>query len=147
MTEGAPGDRGRASTLARRGPVFAALVGLTLLAILLQGVFAGEFIDRVSRHHGWLNAHDTGADVTLALAVISAAYAVVTLRDAARSLVIGSVVLALLLIAQVAIGHAVTGSGDDWLLAIHVPLALLAFGLGIWLSVKARELRKAAARR
>jgi hypothetical protein len=28
---------------------------------------------------------------------------------------------------------------------VHVPLALLAFGLTIWLSVRARNLRKSAA--
>ncbi len=45
----------------------------------------------------------------------------------------------------VAIGHAITGSGDDGLTPLHVPLALLAFGQTIWLrlSIRAVSLRKA----
>jgi len=144
VTDSGPAD---ASTLARRGPVFAALIGLTSLGILLQAVFAGVFVDRVNSHHSWLNAHDVNADVVTALAVVAAIYAVVTLWSAGRALVIGAVALALLVIAQTAIGHAVTDNGDDGLLALHVPLALLAFGLTIWLSVKARALRRAAADR
>ena len=130
--------------LARTGPIFAALIGLTTLAILLQAVFAGEFVDR-SHTGGWLSAHNANAVVVIALAVITAIYAVVALRNTARALVIGSIVLAVLVIVQTVIGHAITDDNDNGLLVIHVPLAMLAFGLTIWLSVKARSLRKAAA--
>lgn len=130
--------------LARTGPIFAALIGLTTLAILLQAVFAGEFVDR-SHTGGWLSAHNANAVVVIALAVITAIYAVVALRNTARALVIGSIVLAVLVIVQTVIGHAITDDNDNGLLVIHIPLAMLAFGLTIWLSVKARSLRKAAA--
>jgi hypothetical protein len=130
--------------LARTGPIFAALIGLTTLAILLQAVFAGEFVDR-SHTGGWLSAHNANAVVVIALAVITAIYAVVALRNTARALVIGSIVLAVLVIVQTVIGHAITDDNDNGLLVIHVPLAMLAFGLTIWLSVKARSLRRAAA--
>jgi len=130
--------------LARSGPLFAALVGLTTLAILLQAVFAGEFVDR-TKTGGWLSAHAANAIVVIALAVITAIYAVVALRNTARALVIGSIVLAVLVIVQTVIGHAITDDNDNGLLVIHVPLAMLAFGLTIWLSVKARSLRRAAA--
>ncbi len=140
--EGRPADVGGA--LARSGPLFAALTGLTSLAILLQAVFAGEVINPGSSS-GWLSAHNVNADVVIALAVITAIYALVYLREAARSLVIGSGVLAVLVIAQTAIGHAITDNNDNGLLVIHVPLAMLVFGLTIWLSVRARSLRKAAA--
>lgn len=129
--------------LARSGPLFAALTGLTSLAILLEAVFAGEFIDR-SSNAGWLSAHNVTADVAIALAVLTAVYAVVALRNAARVLVNGSLVLAALMIVQTAIGHAITNDNDNGLLVIHIPLALLVFGLTIWLSVSARTLRKAA---
>lgn len=56
---------------------------------------------------------------------------------------IGSLVLVALLVALVAIGHAITGSGDNGLTSLHVPLALLAFGQTTWLSVRARSLRNA----
>jgi hypothetical protein len=128
--------------LARQGPIFAALAGLTSLAILLQGVFAGEFIQH-GAHGGWLNAHDVNADVVIALAVVTAGYAVARLRSHARALVVGSVVLAVLVVVQDFIGHAITDSGDDGLIPVHVPLALVIFGLTIWLSVRARVLRQA----
>jgi len=136
-----PASAGR--PLERSGPIFAALTGLTALAILLQAVFAGEFINRAHRG-GWLSAHDVNGDVTIALAVITAIYALVALRQSARPLVIGAVTLAVLVGAQAAIGHAVTDGGHDWLLVIHIPLALLVFALTIWLSVHARAARKAA---
>lgn len=129
--------------LARSGPVFAALVGLTTLAILLQAVFAGEFVDR-AKTGGWLSAHNANAIVVIALAVITAIYAVAMLRASARPLVIGSVVLAVLVIVQTVIGHAITDDNDNGLLVIHIPLAMLVFGLAIWLSAKARNLRRAA---
>ena len=135
---------GGGARLARFGPGYAALTGLTSLAILLQGVFAGEFIQR-GPHGSWLDAHSVNGDVATGLAVISAIYAGVLLRGAARSLLIGSTVLAVLMIVQSSIGHAITDSSDDGLIPLHVPLALLVFGLTIWLSVRARGLRKAAA--
>jgi len=132
-----------ATALARSGPKFAALTGLTSLAILLQGVFAGEFIDH-GAHGGWLNAHDVNGYIVVVLAVATAIYAVVVLRSAARPLAVGSVVLAVLVIAQDGIGHAITDNGSDGLIAVHVPLALIVFGLTIWLSVSARVMRRAA---
>jgi hypothetical protein len=141
---GADPGRGRGA-LARSGPVFAALVGLTALAILLQAVFAGEFVDRASIGSGWLHAHEVNGDVAEGLAVVTALFALVKLRAVARSLVIGSAVLAVAVIAQAEIGRAITDNGHDALLVIHIPLALAVFGLTIWLSVKARQLRHAAA--
>jgi hypothetical protein len=140
-TEHASHDGG---PLERTGPVFAALTGLTSLAILLQAVFAGEFIDRAHRG-GWLSAHNANADVVVALAVLSALYAVARLRVSARPLMIGSVVLAVLVIVQTVIGHAITDNNHDGLLVIHVPLALIVFGLTIWISVSSRSTRRAAA--
>src|SRR5579862_8977808 len=129
--------------LARYGPPYAALIGLTSFAILLQGIFAGVFVEPGS-HPGWLNAHDINADVALGLSVASAGYALVLLRRAAPSLAVGAVVLALLLVALVAIGHAITGSRDNGLTPVHVPLALLAFGVTVWLSARVRTLRRSA---
>jgi hypothetical protein len=144
MSERTGSDSHGGGPLARSGPVFAALVGLTTLAILLQAVFAGEFVDRSGRA-GWLSAHNANADVTVALAVITAVYAIVVLRRRAPALMVGAIVLAVLVGAQTAIGHAITDNGDDGLLVIHVPLAMLVFGLAIWLSAKSRSLRRAGA--
>jgi hypothetical protein len=127
---------------ARERRTFAALAGLTSLSILLQGIFAGVFIEP-GAHAGWLNAHEVNADIATALGVLTAVYAVVLGQRIGRPIVTGSVLLALLLVAQTAIGHAITGSGDNGLTAVHVPLALLAFGLTIWLSARARTIRAA----
>ena len=148
MAESAPTDifarSPAAQALARFGPGYAALIGLVALAILVQGVLAGMFIEP-GAHSGALNAHDVNADVALGLSIVAAIYAFALLRTVAPALLIGSVVLVALMIALVAIGHAITGSSDNGLTRVHVPLALLAFGLTIWLSVRARNLRKSAA--
>ncbi len=136
-------DRSPSEVLQRNGPIFAALVGLTALAVLLQAVFAGEFIEH-GTHSSWRSAHDANADVVIGLAVVSAVFALARLRAVARSLVLGAVVLAVLVIAQDAIGHAITQSHEDSLIPVHVPLALAIFGLTIWLSIRARTLRRAA---
>jgi ABC-type uncharacterized transport system permease subunit len=122
-----------------RRPVFAALSGLTSLAILAQAFFAGEFIQHGARG-GWLDAHSVGADVASVLAVMTAIYAFVKLRPDARALMIRAIVLAVLVIIQNFIGHEITDSSEDWLIPIHVPLALLIFGLTVWLSASARSI-------
>jgi uncharacterized membrane protein len=132
--------RARAS---RSVPGYAVLVGLVAVAILLQGIFAGIFIEP-GTHSGALSAHNVNADVALGLAIVAAGYAIAFLRNDDPPLVIGSVVLVAVLIALVAIGHAITGSNDDGLTPVHVPLALFAFGQTIWLIVRARSLRKAS---
>src|SRR5579863_4245115 len=130
-TSDAAAARERHQVLTRHGPPFAALIGLTALAVLLQGVFAGVFVEP-GVHHGWLTDHDVNAYVTTALGAVSAVYAAIYLRAVARILVAGSVVLVLLLAALTAIGHAIVDSNDHGLTPVHVPLALLAFGLTIW---------------
>ncbi len=60
-----------AQALARFGRGYAALVGLVALAILLQGIFAGVFIEPGS-HSGALNAHNVNANVTLGLSIVAA---------------------------------------------------------------------------
>ena len=132
-----------AAALAQYGPRFAALTGVTSLAILLQGVFAGEFINKADKGV-WLTAHNVNAFVVVALAVMTAVFAYVKLREA-RGLWIRSFVLAVLVVIQVGIGDAITHDGHDWLLVIHVPLAMLVFGLTIYTSVMARHLRQGAA--
>ena len=139
----APTEQPGGGPLARSGPIFAALTGLTALAILLQAVFAGEVIAPHSSG-GWLTAHNANAYVAIALAAITAIYALTALRRSAPALAIGSTVLALLLIVQTIIGHAITADNDNGLLVIHVPLAMLVFALTIWWSVRARTARRAA---
>ena len=101
--------------------------------------------DDPGTHASALDAHNINADVATGLAIVAAVYGLIALRDAAPVLVIASVVLAILMIALTAIGHAITGSGHHGLTPVHVPLALLAFGLTIWLSARVTALRKTTA--
>jgi hypothetical protein len=86
MAEPAPTDifarSPAAQALARFGPGYAALIGLVALAILVQGVLAGMFIEP-GAHSGALNAHDVNADVALGLSIVAAIYAFALLRTVA----------------------------------------------------------------
>ena len=125
--------------------VYTALAALTALGILVQAALAGQFIDRNGRG-GWIHAHSVNADLVAALAILTAAYSLVTMRRSARELAIGSVVLAVLVLIQLMVGQAITQHSDDGLIAIHVPLAMVIFGLSIWLNVRPRRQSRNTAR-
>jgi heme A synthase len=123
--------------------MFSILNGLTLLGVLLQAVWAGEFIDRPGRDT-WIRAHEIGAFIVVALALASAALAAVALRRAHSALTFGALGLLVLIVVQTGLGEAITKGGADGLIVIHVTLALLIFGLGIYLSGLGARLRRSA---
>jgi hypothetical protein len=45
-----------------------------------------------------------------------------------------------LALAQTGIGHLITDDGHDWLIAIHVPLAFVIFGLTSWITTRSIRL-------
>jgi hypothetical protein len=139
MIDRVPADTQTRDARPRDAAIFASLVGLTSLGVLVQAVLAGEFIGGQSG--GWVDAHAATADVLAVLSLATAVYATYALRVAARELAIASAILFVLIVAQTVIGHAITQNGDDWLTPIHVPLAMVIFGLAIWLSMRARTLR------
>lgn len=114
--------------------MFSVLNGLTLLGVLLQAVWAGEFLDRYGRH-AWLTAHEIGAFIVVVLALASAVLAAVRLRRTHSALVSGALGLFVLIVAQTGLGEAITKASTDGLIVIHVPLAMLIFGLGTYLSI------------
>jgi hypothetical protein len=120
---------------------FAALSGLTSLAIFLQAVSAGQFVSQPGKG-SWVTVHGVVADVSWGLALITAVYAAITLRRVVPRLVVAAAVLFVLTLAQTGIGHLITDKGEDGWIAVHVPLAFVIFGLTLWLS-----LRTALARR
>ena len=81
-----------------------------------------------------------------ALAVLTAAYSLATLRRRARELAIGSTVLAVLVLVQMTVGQAITQDSDDALIVIHVPLAMLIFGQSMGLNVRLRRESRNSAR-
>jgi heme A synthase len=124
--------------------MFSILNGLTLLGVLLQAVWAGGFIDRTGRG-AWLTAHEIGAFVVVVLALASAVLAAM-LRRSSSALVLGALGLLVLIVAQTGLGEVITRGGAEGLIVIHVPIALLIFGLGVYLSSVGAQLRRSAAR-
>ena len=122
---------------------FVRLVGLTAVGVLLQAVTAGVFVGQDGRD-SWINAHGVIADVTWVLALVTAVYALRRVRPTGhRRLWIGSALLFVLALAQTGIGHLITDAGMDGLIVVHVPLAMLIFGLAAWLSHAAVTARRA----
>jgi ABC-type uncharacterized transport system permease subunit len=129
----------RTATDTGRRLVFAALTSLAGLAVLLQGVWAGLFIeyaDRPDHGHGWLDVHARGGEIACLLALLATAWALFRLRDR-RELLIGAAALTVLLVLVAYVGGLITDDSKDVLIPLHIPLALLAFGLTVGLAARA----------
>lgn len=118
-----------------RNPLYNVLIGLTTLAILLQGLWAGLFI-----HEGhdfretWVDVHARNGEAAIAFAALASILALVKLRSR-PGIVIGSISLTVLLVVEAYVGGLI---GDmPAMTVVHVPLALAAMGLAIWLSTRA----------
>src|SRR4051794_30503422 len=134
--------RARASS-SDQGPrrVFAALTGLAALAILLQGLWAGKFLERDGERdaaESWIEVHATGGEVAIALAALATIWALFRLRHR-RDLVIGGVVLTVLLILEAYIGGLIVDDGKDSLTPLHIPFALLLMAVAVWLPFRAGQ--------
>lgn len=130
------------SSPARGNPVYAILIGLATLGVLLQGLWAGIFLEGEHRPDKWVNVHARGAEVTIVLTILAFVAALVWLRQR-RDLVIGTAVLAVALFVEAYIGGRITDDGNDTLTAVHVPLAMAVMGLAVWLPLRARSGRSA----
>jgi hypothetical protein len=133
------------TTTARSGALrgFAALTGITSLAIFLQAVTAGQFLQQQG-NDAWVEAHGVIADVAWGFALVTAVFALVTLRKAHPRMTASTVVLFVLTLAQTGMGHLITDLGQDAWIPVHVPVAFVVFGLTAWLSFTAARLRRAA---
>ncbi|MGB8962215.1 MAG: hypothetical protein WCC38_09705 [Pseudonocardiaceae bacterium] len=114
--------------------------GLTLLGVLLQAVWAGEFIDRHGRHD-WVTVHEIGAFVVVVLALATAVTAI-ALRRASSALTYGALGLLVLIVVQTGLGEAITKGNANELITAHIPIAVLIFGLGVYLSGVGARLRR-----
>ena len=122
-----------ATTSTKPHPLWSALIGLTTLGVLLQGLWAGLFLRRDADGSTWYAVHQHGAEATVTLALLATVAAAVWLRHRA-DLLGGTVLLLVLLVAEYFLGRAGGSS-----VAVHVPLALLIMGLAVWLPVAARR--------
>ncbi|MBO0769964.1 MAG: hypothetical protein J2P35_00745 [Actinobacteria bacterium] len=138
-TEPVTGQRSSAGA----GRAFSILNGLVLLGVLLQGLWAGEFIGRAAGPD-WLRLHQITAVAVVILALAAAILALATQRRH-RGLVAGSAGLFVLLVIQTGIGQAISDGGEQALVAVHIPLAMLIMGLGVYLSIAAARSRRSSA--
>lgn len=118
-----------------RNPLYSALIGLTALAVLLQGLWAGLFVQEGKDYkQSWVDMHAHGADVAIVLAIAATVVAALKLRER-RDLVVGSAALVVLLVLEAYLGGLI---GDhSGLTAIHFPLAMGLMALSVWLPLRA----------
>ena len=130
---------------ANRNALYSILLGLTALAVLLQAVWAGIFLqhdgerDAASR---WIDVHARGGEVAIGLAVLATIVALVKLRHR-RDLWIGTAVLTVLLVLESYIGGLIVDDSKDTLTAVHVPLGMAIMALVVWLPLRVRVRRTA----
>ena len=125
---------------AARNPLFSTLIGLTAAAVLLQGLWAGIFLEHDGKRDTagkWINVHARGGEVALAaLAALATVVAFVKLRQR-KDLWIGSAALTVLIVLESYLGGLIRDQSKDTLTAVHVPLAMALMGLAVWLPFQA----------
>lgn len=124
-----------------RSTLFRVLIGLATLTILLQGLWAGIFLEHDGKRDAassWIDVHARGADVAILLTVAAAIAAFVTLRSR-KDLWVGAGVLAGLLILESYLGGLIVDQSKDTLTAIHVPLGMGIMGLSVGLVLRGRS--------
>lgn len=113
---------------------FVATVSLASFSVFLQAVTAGMFVNQEG-HDSWVSVHGVIADVTWVSALVAAIVGLARVRRSRPSLAYGATVLFLIALAQTGLGHLITDKGMDWLIVVHVPVAVVLFGLAVWLLI------------
>lgn len=127
-------------------PVFSALIGVSALAVLLQGLWAGIFLEHDGQRDAassWIDVHARGAEVALAFAAFATVYAFWK-RRSRKDLWLGALAFTALIVVESYIGGLIRDASKDTLTAVHVPLAMAIMGLAVWLPLRARARREDA---
>lgn len=130
---------------ATRNTLFNILVGLTALAVLLQAVWAGIFLQHDGERDAassWIDVHARGGEVAIGLAVLATIVALLQLRHR-KDLWIGAAALTVLLVLESYIGGLIRDDSKDTLTAVHIPLGMAIMALVVWLPLRARTPRTA----
>jgi heme A synthase len=118
-----------------RSPLFSAVLGLAGLLILLQGVWAGQFIrEGQDFRENWVTVHSIGGTVIDVLALIAVIVAFVQLRGR-RDILVGAIVFFVLVVLEGVIGGFI--GNHPALAALHIPVALFLMGMVAVLSFRA----------
>ena len=123
--------------------IFAVLTGIAALAVLLQGLWAGIFLQHDGQRDNeasWIDIHARGGEVALLFAALATVWVFMRLRNH-RDLLVGGIVLTGLLVLEAFIGGLIRDQGKDVLTAVHVPLGMAIMGLAVWLPVRAAHHR------
>lgn len=123
-----------------------AILALAGVAVLLQGLWAGIFLEHDGKRDaagGWIDVHARGGEVALVLAAVATVVAFVRLRSR-RDLWLGSAALTALLVLESYLGGLIRDDGKDKLTAVHVPLAMAIMGTATWLLARSRRAPEAA---
>lgn len=121
--------------------IFSALTGVVALLVLLQGLWAGIFLEHDGERdasESWITTHARGGELAIVIAIAATVWALLKLRSR-RDLWIGAAVLVVALVVESYLGGLIKDSGKDTLTAVHVPLAMLIMGLAVWLPLRARR--------
>ena len=120
--------------------LFNILIGLAALAVLLQGLWAGIFLEHDGKRDAagnWIDVHATGGEVAIALAALATVAAFVKMRRRV-DLWVGSLALTVLLVVEAYIGGLIRDASKDALTAVHIPLGMAIMALVVWLPMRAR---------
>ncbi len=126
-----------------------AIIGVLFIAVLFQAVSSGVFV-REEHQSGLINAHAGVAYLTGVLALAALVVALMTWRGRAGGQVVIAETAALFVavVIQIGIGQQVGDLGQSGthpgLLALHIPLALIIFGLAVHVSAYVASVRRSA---
>ncbi|MEV5986512.1 hypothetical protein AB0L85_16080 [Streptomyces sp. NPDC052051] len=132
---GAPPNGGAAAVRSGLGRTLSVVITLEALAVLVQAVTAGSFLNG---DDAMKDVHATGATAVLVLALIQLVLAVLLWRPKRGP---GWLPLAGLLLLVMTVAQAMVGGDHN--LAVHVPLGMATFGVSIALVVWAWAPRRA----
>jgi hypothetical protein len=127
------------SRTTRGSRAFTVLIGLSALAVLLQGLWAGIFLEHDGHRDSagsWIDVHARGADIAIVLAAIATVTAFFRLRDRI-DLWLGGAVFTALLLLESYLGGLIRDQGKDVLTIVHVPLAMALMAFAVWLPLRA----------
>lgn len=119
----------------QKNALYNALLGLASLAVLLQGVWAGLFVQEGKEYdQSWVEWHARGADVAIVLAALATVVAFVKLRER-KDLWLGTGLLTVVLVVEAYIG-GIIGQHSRWTV-VHFPLAMTLMALVVYLPLRA----------